>query len=363
MRVLSVVGAPPDFLQVAPVDRALAERSGVDHAIVHACSRDEPGSATLWEELGIPLPRHRLTVGSGSLAAQTATVMERLEPLLADARPDLVLVYGAGNPTLAAALVAAQLGLRVGHVEAGLPGRVGEDQMLPEAMRRAVTDRVSDLLFAPSRDAIDELRAEGIGEERVQFVGSLRIDSLVWALRRAPPPDPTPYIVASLHRPSTVDVPAALREIAETRGAGAGAGAGGDLRCVEGLGYVDSVGVVAGAALVVTDSAELQEATSYLGVPCLTVGPITERPITCLHGTNRVVLPQRDVILAAARRALQRRSPARPVIERWDGRAAERIAAVVCDGVHFPAGGEPAVAAPPRSARRAIVIPQPANAF
>jgi len=361
VRVLSVVGAPPDFLQVASVDRALAERSGVDHAIVHACSRDEPGSATLWEELGIPLPRHRLTVGSGSLAAQTATVMERLEPLLADARPDLVLVYGAANPTLAAALVAAQLGLRVGHVDAGLPGRVGEDQMLPEAMRRAVTDRVSDLLFAPSRDAIDELRAEGIGEERVQFVGSLMIDSLVWALRRAPPPDPTPYIVASLHRPSTVDVPAALREIAETRGAGAGAG--GDLRCVEGLGYVDRVGVVAGAALVVTDSAELQEATSYLGVPCLTVGPITERPITCLHGTNRVVLPQRDVILAAARRALQRRSPARPVIERWDGRAAERIAAVVCDGVHFPAGGEPAVAAPPRSARRAIVIPQPANAF
>ena len=121
MNVLSVVGARPDFLQVAPVDRALAERPGVDHAIVHACPRDEPGSATLWEELGIPTPRHRLSVGSGSLAAQTAAVMERLEPLLADARPDLVLVYGAGNPTLAGALVAAQLGQRVGHVEAGLP--------------------------------------------------------------------------------------------------------------------------------------------------------------------------------------------------------------------------------------------------
>lgn len=357
MRILSVVGTPPDLLQLAPVDRALAERPGVDHTIVHACLREEPGSATLWEELGIPAPRHRVTVGSGSLAAQTAAVMERLEPVLAGARPDLVLVYGAGTPTLAAALVAAQLGLRVGHVEAGLPGGVGEDRMLPEAMRRAVTDRVSDLLFAPSRDAVDELRAEGIGEERVRFVGSLMIDSLVWALRRAPRPDPTPYVVASLHRPSTVDVADALREMVETLGDG------GDLRVVESLGYVDRVSVVAGAGLVVTDSADFQEETSYLGVPCITVGPGAERPITCLHGTNRVVLPQREVILAAARRALQRRSPARPVIERWDGRAAERIAAVVCDEAHFPADGEPPVAAVPRSARRAIASPQPANAF
>lgn len=355
MRVLSVVGAPPDFLQLAPVDRALAARSGVEHTIVHACPRDDPGSATLWEELGIPPPRHRLTVGSGSLAAQTATVMERLEPLLADARPDLVLVYGAGNPTLAAALVAAQLGLRVGHVGAGLPGGGGEDRMLPEAMRRAVTDRVSDLLFAPSRDAIDELRAEGIGEERVHFVGSLLIDSLVWALPRGRRPDSAPYVVTSLDSPLTGDVPDTLREIV--------AALGGDVRVVEPLGYVDRVGLVAGAALVVTDSSDLQEEASYLGVPCLTVGPGTERPVTCLHGTNRVVLPQREVILAAARSALQHRSPARPVIERWDGRAAERVAAVVCDEAHFPADGEPPVAALPRSARRAILIPQPANAF
>lgn len=362
MRVLSVVGARPDLLQLAPVERALAERPGVDHTIVHACPRDEPGSAALWEELGIPPTHHRVSVGSGSLAAQTTAVMERLEPVLADARPDLVLVYGAGNPTLAAALVAAQLGLRVGHVEAGLPGRVGEDRMLPEAIRRAVTDRVSDLLFAPSRDAVDELRAEGIGEERVHFVGSLMIDSLVWALRRAPRPDPAPYVVASLHHPSTVDVADALREVVETSGGEGGMGGRGDVRVVEPLGYVDRVGVVAGAGLVVTDSADFQEETSYLGVPCITVGPGAERPITCLHGTNRVVLPQREVICAAVRRALQRRSPARPVIERWDGRAAERIAAVVCDEAHFPADGEPAVAAPLRSARRAMPIPQPANA-
>jgi UDP-N-acetylglucosamine 2-epimerase (non-hydrolysing) len=358
VRVLSVVGARPDLLQLAPVDRALAERPGVDHTIVHACPPDEPGSAALWEELGIPPPRHRLTVGSGSLAAQTATVMARLEPVLAEARPDMVLVYGAGNPTLAAALVAAQLGLRVGHVEAGLPGRVGEDQMLPEAMRRAITDRVSDLLFAPSRDAIDQLRAEGIAEERVHFVGSLTIDSLVWALgqgRRGRRPDSAPYVVTSMHGPLTGDVPDTLREIVGSLG--------GDLRVVEPLGYIDRVGLVACAALVVTDSSDLQEEASYLGVPCLTVGPGTERPVTCLHGTNRVVLPQRDVILAAGRRALQRRSPARPVIERWDGRAAARVAAVVCDGAHFPADGEPPAAEPPRSARRAMLVPQPANAF
>jgi UDP-N-acetylglucosamine 2-epimerase (non-hydrolysing) len=355
MRVLSVVGASADFLQLAPVDRALEARSGVDHAIVHACPRDEPGSATLWKELEIPPPRHRLTVGSGSLAAQTTAVMERLEPLLADARPDLVLVYGAGNATLAAALVAAQLGLRVGHVEAGMPGGVGEDRMHPETMRRAVTDRVSDLLFAPSRDAIDQLWAEGIGDERVHFVGSLTIDSLVWALGRGRRLDSAPYVVTSLHGPLTGGVPDTLREIV--------ASLGGDLRVVEPVGYVDRVSLVAAAALVVTDSSDLQEEASYLGVPCLTVGPGTERPVTCLHGTNRVVLPQREVILAAARRALQRRSPARPVIERWDGRAAERVAAVVCDEAHFPADGEPPAAELPRSARRAMLVPQPANAF
>jgi UDP-N-acetylglucosamine 2-epimerase (non-hydrolysing) len=292
-------------------------------------------------------------------------MLERLEPVLAASRPDLVLVYGDVNSTLAAALVAAKLGIRVGHVEAGLRSR---DWTMPEEINRVLVDRLSALLFVPSRDAIDNLRGEGVAEDRIHFVGNVMIDSLCWALGRARERDPverhglgaTPYVVATLHRPANVDDPGTLRELVETLGClsqtgpvlfpvhprtrkqlralGLGAKLRADLRFIEPLGYLEMLGLVAGAALVITDSGGLQEESSFLGVPCLTVRPNTERPVTCMHGTNRLVPPRREVILAAAQRALERRSPARPVIERWDGRAAERIVQVVCDDERF--GGE-----------------------
>jgi len=290
--------------------------------------------------------------------------MQRLEPVLTRLQPDVVLEYGDVNSTLAAALVAAQLGLRVGHVEAGL--RSG-DRTMPEEINRVVTDRLSELLFIPSRDAAANLAAEGASADRVHFVGNVMIDSLCWALPRALQGSAPArhglseagYVVVTLHRPSNVDDPATLRALLDALhrlsrarpvvfpmhprvrkqlpGDGCGVARDGDLRLIEPVGYLEMLGLVAGAALVITDSGGLQEETTYLGVPCLTVRPNTERPITCTNGTNRLVPPRGDTILAAAERAVTRRPPVRPVIERWDGRTAERIVRVLCEDEWFAA--------------------------
>src|SRR5438093_12197179 len=221
MRILSVVGARPNFMKLAPVDRELAKRPDVEHLIVHTGQHYDPEmSAAFFEERWIPAPDHHLGVGSGSHAAQTAAVMERLEPVLVQLRPDAVLVYGDVNSTLAAALVAAKLRLRVGHVEAGL--RSG-DWSMPEEINRVVADRLSDLLFLPSRDAADNLGAEGVPADRMHFVGNVMIDTLCWALPQALLRDAParfdvegrPYAVVTLHRPTNVDDPAVLRELLE----------------------------------------------------------------------------------------------------------------------------------------------------
>lgn len=363
MRIMSLVGARPNFIKLAPVDRALVQRRDVEHVIVHTGQHYDPEmSAALFEELWIPAPEYNLGVGSGSHATQTAAVMDRLEPVLLRLRPDLVLVYGDANSTLAAALVAAKLGLPVGHVEAGLRSN---DWTMPEEINRVVTDRVSDLLFVSSREASGILAAEGIPTDRVHFVGNVTIDSVCWALpqaleRQVPARHglrEATYAVATLHRPANVDDPARLRLLLEALGAlsrertvvfpmhprarnrlhlaGGLADGPGDLRFLSALGYLDMLGLVAGAAVVITDSGGLQEEASFLGVPCLTVRPTTERTITCTNGTNRLVASERDAIVAAAERAIARRAPVRPMIERWDGRAAERIASVLCDGEAF----------------------------
>lgn len=360
MRILSVVGARPNFMKLAPVVRELARRDGVTHVIAHTGQHYDPGmSDVFFDDLDLPRPDHHLGVGSGSHAMQTAFVMQRLEPLLLERRPDVVLVYGDVNSTVAAALAAAKLGVAVGHVEAGLRSR---DRTMPEELNRLVTDHLADLLFAPSADAVANLRAEGVPEERIHFVGNVMIDTLCWALPRAMRAGAAerygvagqPYVLVTLHRPTNVDDPATLRELLETlaqlsdeapvlfpvhprtrarlRTLGVHANGRRDLHLVEPIGYMEMLGLVASAQLVITDSGGLQEETTFLGVPCLTVRPNTERPITCALGTNRLVPPRRDVLLAASRRGLNRRTPARPVIERWDGRTAERIVRVLCDG-------------------------------
>src|SRR3989475_2510375 len=300
MRILSVVGARPNFMKLAPVDRELVKR-GVEHVIVHTGQHYDPGmSDAFFEELWIPAPDHNLGVGSGSHAQQTAAVMQRLEPVIVESRPDLVLTYGDVNSTVAAALVAAKLQVRVGHVEAGLRSR---DWTMPEEINRVVTDRVSDLLFLPSRDASENLEAEGIAADRMHFVGNVMIDTLCWALPQALPVDaPTrlgvggrPYAVVTLHRPANVDDPVVLGELLDalTRLAEhlpvlfpvhprtrkqiqellRRPLPEGRLRLLEPLGYVDMLSLVAKAGPVVTDSGGLEEETPFLGVPGLTVRP------------------------------------------------------------------------------------------
>src|SRR5437667_10652030 len=214
---LSVVGARPNFMKLAPLARALAARPGVRHRIVHTGQHyDGDMSDVFFQELGLPRPDYHLYVGSASHAQQTASIMTRFQPICLETTPELVLVYGDVNSTLAAALVAAKLGVRVGHVEAGLRSR---EWSMPEEANRVVTDRLADLLFTPSRDADENLRQEGVAVERVHFVGNIMIDTLVELLPEARRRQsnggrqPGPYAVVTLHRPANVDDPTTLAAV------------------------------------------------------------------------------------------------------------------------------------------------------
>jgi UDP-N-acetylglucosamine 2-epimerase (non-hydrolysing) len=295
-----------------------------------------------------------LEVGSASHAAQTARVMEAIEPVLLEQRPDWVLVYGDVNSTMAAALVAVKLGIRVAHVEAGLRSY---DRAMPEEINRIVTDRVVDLLLTPSRDADVTLRGEGVPEGRIAFVGNVMIDSLFHALRSIPADaGEAGTIVVTLHRPSNVDDPArlaalagALRELAaerpvvfpvhpRTRQRIAAAGLDlGAVRLLDPIPYREMLAFVRGAHAVVTDSGGLQEETTALGVPCFTVRENTERPVTITEGTNRLV---RDLATLAGlvRAAARPAAPRRP--EGWDGEAGHRVVAALQAFVP-PAEGAP----------------------
>jgi UDP-N-acetylglucosamine 2-epimerase (non-hydrolysing) len=363
LTLLSVVGARPNFMKLAPLARALARRPAVEHVIVHTGQHyDADMSDTFFEQLGIPRPQHNLGVGSASHAAQTAAIMLGFEPVCQAVKPDVVLVYGDVNSTVATALVAAKLGVRVGHVEAGLRSR---DWTMPEEINRVVTDRLADLLFTPSRDANENLRAEGVPADRVHFVGNIMIDSLITSLdaaRALGAPrrhgvDGTRYVLVTLHRPGNVDAPETLAELLEALAAlsaeapvlfpvhprtrariqslGWIAPPGARLQLLDPLPYLELLSLELSAGLVVTDSGGLQEETTYLGVPCLTVRPSTERPITCTQGTNRLVAARREAILTAAHEVAAA-GPRRAVtIERWDGHAAERIAEVLVDGARY----------------------------
>lgn len=355
MKIVSVVGARPNFMKLAPVARALARRRGVRHLVVHTGQHYDPVlSDQLFAELDLPAPDHHLGVGSGTQAVQTATAMTRLEALLAELAPDRLLVYGDVNSTLAAALVGAKLGIPIGHVEAGL--RSG-DRTMPEEINRIVTDRLSDLLLAPSADAVEHLRREGISGDQVHLVGNVMIDSLVTSLPRAERVHAAahhqvaglPYAVVTLHRPANVDHPATLLELIGTlrelaqetpvlfavhprtrdRITAAGVAVTGGVRLLDPLGYLEMLSLVREAGVVITDSGGLQEETTFLGVPCVTVRPSTERPVTCTLGTNRLAAPERGAILGAVRAAAAARPVTPPRIPMWDGAAGERIAEIV----------------------------------
>jgi len=345
VKLLHVVGARPNFPKLAPVFRA-AKVAGVEQVVVHTGQHyDDALSGNFFRDLEIPPPDINLSVGSEAHAVQTARIMERIAPVLEEQQPDWLLVYGDVNSTMAAALVASKLGIRIAHVEAGLRSF---DRTMPEEINRLVTDRLADLLLTPSRDADEQLRREGEPDEEIVFVGNVMIDSLFHALGAA---KASRYrerlgvngdsVVVTLHRPSNVDAPerlaslaSALRDIAEARPVifpahprtrqrlAAAAIDLGRVRLLDPIAYTEMLDLVSGAAVVVTDSGGLQEETTALGVPCLTVRDNTERPITVTEGTNQLVrdpamLPS---LVRDARRPAQPRRP-----EGWDGHAGLRI--------------------------------------
>jgi UDP-N-acetylglucosamine 2-epimerase (non-hydrolysing) len=313
-------------------------------------------SVSFFSELDIPAPAVNLGVGSGSHARQTAAVMERFEDTCLELKPDWVLVYGDVNSTAAAAMVAVKLGIKTAHVEAGLRSH---DRTMPEEHNRIVADHLCDLLLTPSRDAIATLKGEGIPAERIQFVGNVMIDTLIRLRGRAKGsaaklglPEGG-FVLVTLHRPGNVDDPGVLGQICDALGTLARerpvvfpvhprtrarlsepgfAKRLGNVRLVDPVPYLEMLSLTESAALVVTDSGGVQEETTFLGVPCLTVRPNTERPITVTEGTNRLVTP--GEIVEGARRPMPPRH-GRGVIERWDGKAGERIAEVLCEGKRF----------------------------
>lgn len=345
MKLLHVVGARPNFPKLAPVFRA-ARAARVEQVVVHTGQHyDDALSGNFFRDLEIPPPDINLSVGSEAHAVQTARIMERIAPVLEEQRPDWLVVYGDVNSTMAAALVASKLGIRIAHVEAGLRSF---DRTMPEEINRLVTDRLADLLLTPSRDADEQLRREGEPDEEIVFVGNVMIDSLFHALGAA---KATRYrerlgvngdsVVVTLHRPSNVDAPerlaslaSALRDIAEARPVifpahprtrqrlAAAAIDLGRVRLLDPIAYTEMLDLVSGAAVVVTDSGGLQEETTALGVPCLTVRDNTERPITVTEGTNQLVRDPSTLpsLVRDARRPAQPRRP-----EGWDGHAGLRI--------------------------------------
>ena len=351
MKTVFVAGARPNFMKVKPVMEAL-ERRGADVALIHTGQHyDAIMSEVFFAELGIRRPDYWLGVGSGTHAEQTGRVMMALEPVLEQLAPDMMIVVGDVNSTMAGALVAAKAGVPVAHVEAGL--RSG-DWSMPEEINRVVTDRLSEYLFAPSPDAVENLRREGRIPSQIHLVGNVMIDTLLANLDRATErpvlPDlglvPREYGVVTLHRPSSVDDPEILASLMAAIGSVAQecplvlpahprtARQLGRLQVPRGvlvtepLGYLDFLALEAAARLVLTDSGGIQEETTVLGVPCLTLRDNTERPVTVIEGTNTVVGRDPQRIVSVARRVLRTRTePRRPAL--WDGRAGERIAHVL----------------------------------
>ncbi|MEK9664224.1 MAG: UDP-N-acetylglucosamine 2-epimerase (non-hydrolyzing) [Candidatus Nanopelagicales bacterium] len=353
MTLLHVTGARPNFPKAAPVIAALARR-GVRQRLVHTGQHyDDRMSEIFFRELDLPRPDINLGVGSGSHAEQTAAILVGLEAEMLQTRPDMVIVYGDVNSTLAASIAAAKLQIPVAHVEAGLRSF---DMSMPEEINRIVTDRLADLLLCTSPDAIAHLAREGVPADRIHLVGNPMIDTLLANLDRLDSQKartnlglPEDYLVATLHRPGNVDDPESAAELValvHTAAARAdivlplhprgrrvlealGMGDHPRVHVVEPLGYLDFMSLVRGARAVITDSGGVQEETTVLGVPCLTLRPNTERPVTITHGTNRLASPatlidQLDEVLAESVDT-DRRPPL------WDGHAGDRIAEVILD--------------------------------
>lgn len=370
MKVIIVAGARPNFMKIAPILDAFRpyrnSRSDLSVMLVHTGQHyDQNMSDGFFRDLGIPEPDVNLGVGSGSHAEQTARIMIGFERVCQEHTPDWVVVVGDVNSTIACAITAKKLGIKVAHVEAGLRSR---DMAMPEEINRLCTDAISDLLFVTDAGAVENLRREGVADGKISFAGNTMIDSLMRFVNRAhsaPLPDAVPsgdFAVMTLHRPSNVDqrstltgIVDALRDVAgripivfpaHPRTLGRLREFGlieslGDIRIIDPLSYLPFLGLVSRSRLVLTDSGGIQEETTVLGIPCLTLRSNTERPVTCEIGTNVLVGSDPQAIRAAAFAALNGSARKGQVPDKWDGRAAERIVAVLMGshaGQHLPSG-------------------------
>ena len=360
MKIVNVVGARPNFMKIAPLMAAYAAHPAIEPVLVHTGQHyDERMSDLFFRQLGIPEPDINLGVGSASHAAQTAAIMVAFEPVVLRLKPDAVLVVGDVNSTVACGLVSVKLGVRLVHVEAGLRSF---DRTMPEEINRVVTDALSDLLFCSEPSGVANLRREGVAEGKIFFVGNVMIDTLLAHRAKAEASRiledlglaPGGYAVLTLHRPGNVDDPATLGRILDalevvqrdlpivfpvhprTRKNLEGAGAARvaamkNLRLIDPAGYLDFLRLMSAARLVLTDSGGIQEETTVLRVPCLTLRDSTERPITAEVGSNRVVGTDTARIVAAYRAVLNGLPSDSKVPPLWDGHAAERIVRILAE--------------------------------
>ncbi|MGB4110719.1 MAG: UDP-2,3-diacetamido-2,3-dideoxy-D-glucuronate 2-epimerase [Deltaproteobacteria bacterium ADurb.BinA179] len=355
MKILNVVGARPNFMKIAPLIRDMnARKDRIEHLLVHTGQHyDKSMSDDFFVQLGIPQPDVNLGIGSASHAQQTAKILTAFESVLVEHNPDMVVVVGDVNSTMACALVAAKSGVKVAHVEAGLRSF---DRTMPEEINRILTDALSDLLFTTEEAGNENLRREGIPQEKIFFVGNVMIDTLVHCLAAMPPGPPHPglekkeYAVITLHRPSNVDHPETLKGMLRafqdisknlklviplhprTRANIERFGLSDALRTLEEnavvtgpVGYVDMLRLVKDSRMVITDSGGIQEETTYLGVPCITLRANTERPSTVTLGTNTLVGSDTGKLLRAVERVMLDSHARGTIPPLWDGHASERI--------------------------------------
>jgi UDP-N-acetylglucosamine 2-epimerase (non-hydrolysing) len=356
-KVISVVGARPNFIKIAPIDKAFRKFPEIKHMICHTGQHfDEKMSDVFFRELGMPEPGFNLGVGSGSHAEQTAAIMTRFEKVLEAEKPDLILVPGDVNSTLACSVVASKMNVPVAHVEAGLRSF---DRTMPEEINRIITDVLSDLLFVSEESGMVNLRKEGIGEEKIHFVGNVMIDSLVSFMDKIEAStvhkrfglEAEKYILVTFHRPANVDeeykmkhiidflntlakeikviFPVHPRTMKSINDYGFGASLSPGLILSEPIGYIDFLSLTKNARLVITDSGGIQEETTYMGIPCITVRDNTERPVTVTTGTNLLIGTDLNEVMKATGTILSGNVKKGSIPPNWDGKTAERIVQIV----------------------------------
>lgn len=361
MKLICVAGARPNFMKIAPLMGAFDIEPKINSIMVHTGQHyDEKMSDLFFRQLEIPKPDINLGCGGGSHAQQTAAIMTAFEPVLLEHKPDAVLVVGDVTSTIACGLVAVKLGIKLIHVEAGLRSN---DRTMPEEINRILTDSISDLLFCTEKSGVENLRREGVVEDKIHLVGNVMIDTLLKNRAKAEATtilkdmgiEPGRYAVVTLHRPANVDDPQALSGLVDvldavqsdmpvifpihprtnmrlsSSGLNAKVAAMSNLRLVEPVGYLEFMKLTANAKIVLTDSGGIQEETTILEIPCLTLRENTERPITCEVGSNRLVGTQPENIIRAYREVMNNGCQASRIPPLWDGCAAERIARIILE--------------------------------